>query len=525
VAVTEETEPAQIQNDDDATAEAWRRDWSRLDSLCLAIVTLIAGTLRLIRLDIPKKIFFDEVYYAKDACWYVNVSESVCGIDGESTPVHPPLGKWLLAVGIRIFGHDSFGWRISAAVAGTITVVLLYLLARKLLKSTLGATIAAGLLGLDFLHFVESRIAMLDIFVPLFGIAAVLFAVYDRDRHRGPDPVARNGPLDRPWRIAAGAAAGAAVASKWSGGFFILLVVVLTVMWEYGARRSDGEGRIIRRILVQELPTILLWLVVLPIAVYCLTYVGRLTEVTGSCPPADGSFFVKIWERQRCMTDFHRNLDSSHGYQSPAWSWLLIKRPVSYFYERDGSGNPGEIFASGNPFVWWASILALLFAAWRWVRNGFLSLRTPGGLATWLRPEGLILAGFVVTYAPWLLLSSERQAVFIFYLLPTVPFMCMALAYIATEIGNSWEAKAAVALFAAGTIGLFAFYYPLLANVPIPQEDWDRRIWIFKGSQCDKPPGTPETSSVTELRGNETVTKGTVTTSDANLPPKGWCWI
>jgi dolichyl-phosphate-mannose--protein O-mannosyl transferase len=155
--------------------------------------------------------------------------------------------------------------------------------------------------------------------------------------------------------------------------------------------------------------------------------------------------------------------------------------------------------------------LALLFVAYRWLRTR--DLRSP---------EGLILAGFAFSYLPWLVLG--RPAVFIFYLLPTVPFMCLALAYVATRIGRSWEATAAVGLFATATLGVFSFYYPLLAGKPIPQPEWNARMWIF--DHCDKPVGGPATATVTETIGKQVTTRVTETTSDTSgLPPVGWCWI
>jgi hypothetical protein len=89
-------------------------------------------------------------------------NKSVCGVAGEVAQEHPPLGKWIIALGIRLFGPGPFGSRIGPAIAGTLTVLLVYVLARHLLRSAFGATIAAGLLAIDFLHFVESRTALLD---------------------------------------------------------------------------------------------------------------------------------------------------------------------------------------------------------------------------------------------------------------------------------------------------------------------------------------------------------------------------
>jgi len=506
---------AQTSSEETAPEERAPR-WTQADTFALTAITVAAGVVRLVRLDDPKVLVFDETYYAKDACFYVTSSPTLCGIDIESTLVHPPLAKWLLALGIRLFGYDSFGWRISAAIAGTLTVLLLFLLARRLLRSTVAASLTAGLLAIDLLHFVESRIAMLDIFVPLFGIAAVLFIVYDRDRPPD-DPTTSSGAavlLQRPWRIAAGMAAGAALASKWSGGFFILLIVVLTVSWEIGDRRRRDEARPVRITFRKEGATILLWLLVVPVLVYSFTYLGRLPGPDDLCPERQGAWVTRLAQQQRCMFRFHKDLTSGHSYQSPAWSWLALKRPVSYYFEPDPNGDYKEVFATGSPFVWWTSILALLVVAVAWAKR-----RGRG-------PEGAILAGFVFTYGPWLAagLFSERSAVFLFYLLPTVPFMCLALGYVASRLGRSWEAKAAIALFVAASMWFFVFYYPLLTKVPLPQPEWDKRIWIF--DNCDKPASDPTTSLVTETTGGKTSTRTTFTTgTEDDLPPEGWCWI
>ncbi|HET7482729.1 MAG TPA: phospholipid carrier-dependent glycosyltransferase, partial [Actinomycetota bacterium] len=389
--------------------------WTRWDSVAITFVTLLAAVLRFARLDIPKAIVFDEVYYAKDACWYVNVSKRICEISAEQTNVHPPLAKWLIAIGIRLFGYDSFGWRVSAAVAGVVTVTLLFLLARRVLRSTLGATLAAGLLAIDLLHFVQSRVAMLDIFPPLFGVAAVLFCVYDRDRPRSTaEERMPNGLLDRPWRIAAGAAAGAAVACKWPGAFYLAIVLFLTCVWEISYRRKDGLGKPVTRFLREEAATIFVWLLIFPLVVYVFTFVGRLDGEFLAAPWKVGSWWRSWWDRQVYMYSFHRYLNATHGYESPPWSWFLLKRPVSYYISYAPNGDYGEVMSTGSPFVWWAGLLAVAYVAWRWIAGLFK--RRDG---RW-RAESFVLAGFVLSYGPWLLPFSHREAVFNFYVLPAV---------------------------------------------------------------------------------------------------------
>jgi dolichyl-phosphate-mannose--protein O-mannosyl transferase len=509
-----------------AEADVTRSTWARADTICLIVIVVIAALLRLWTLSHPNELIFDETYYARDACWYVNHSESVCERAADAPEVHPPLGKWLIAIGIRFDAFDcpeetvcegsesSFGWRIMPAIAGIATVALLYLLARRLLRSTVAATIAASLLALDFLHLVQSRTSMLDIFIPLFGIAGFLFLAFDRDQ------VGTGARwFDRPWRLAAGAAFGAAAATKWSGALYLVAGMIISLAWEWSAARRSKTS--LRDLVTRQLPSLALYMVAVPIIVYVFTYLGRLEGSFLGLPWSEGHWLRALWDHHQYMLDFHKDLASNHSYQSPPWSWLALKRPVSYYFCSGDSCRPPnggdyeEIFATGNPFVWWTSLLAMLFIAYRWIRRRNL-----------MSPEGLILGGFVFTLVPWLLSDAltHRPAVFLFYLLPTVPFMCLGLAYVATVIGRSWEARSAIAMFAVGTVGVFAFYWPLLAGKPLPVEQWDARIWVF--DNCDKPVGDPIQSTVIETLEGAAQTRVVETTADtSSLPPTGWCWI
>lgn len=502
------------------------RSWDRRDLIALTVIVLVAALTRMWTLADPHELIFDETYYARDACWYVNHSESICERGPDAPEVHPPLGKWLIAMGIRATGFDcpekeicegsttSLGWRIVPAIAGVVTVALLYLLARKLLRSTLGASIAAGALAIDFLHLVQSRTSMLDIFLPLFGVAGFLFLAYDRDQIGA----RASRVLDRPWRFAAGVAFGAAVASKWSGIFYLIGGIVISLVWERSAARRDegGEG------LARALPSIALYMMVAPLALYLFTYLGRLEGFVWGWPWSEGHWVRAFWDHHRYMLDFHKDLTSNHSYQSPPWSWLALKRPVSYYFcsgQDCETPHPGgdyeEIFAAGNPFVWWTSVLALAYVAYRWIRTRDIPA-----------PEGLILGGFAFTFLPWLISDAltHRPAVFLFYLLPSIPFMCLALAYVGVNIGKSWEAVSAIALFTVGSLAVFVFYWPVLTGKPLLQSHWDARIWIF--DNCDKPVGKPVESTVLETIGKRVRTQVVETTSDtSSLPPTGWCWI
>ncbi|CAN5381678.1 hypothetical protein BH24CHL10_BH24CHL10_02800 [soil metagenome] len=100
------------------------RTWTRLDTAMLALVTFGAAFMRLVSLGQPIELIFDEIFYARDACWYVAGTESICGITELASRSHPPLGKWLIGSGIASFGYDPFGWRVAVAVAGTLSIGL-----------------------------------------------------------------------------------------------------------------------------------------------------------------------------------------------------------------------------------------------------------------------------------------------------------------------------------------------------------------------------------------------------------------
>jgi dolichyl-phosphate-mannose-protein mannosyltransferase len=455
-----------------------------VDVLALLSVTVLAAGLRLFRLGRPAQLMFDEVYYAKDACWYVNAAESLCGTATEQTAVHPPLGKWLIGAGIELFGYDPFGRRVAAVAAGTLTIALTYVLGRRLLGSTMGALIGAGLLALDPLHFVQSRVAMLDVFVTGFGVAVFLFLVLDRQAERRPL---------RPWLAAAGAAAGAALATKWSGALVVMAAPVLALIWEMGAARTRGERFALAATLRRSGPVVGLWLVVLPAVVYAACYLGRLDGAVLAAPWDQGAWLQALVERQVFMYDFHSALTDTHAYQSPPWSWPLLKRPVSYYFAVTASGDYKEVLATGNPLVWWSSLAALGVLTLSWLRRRD---RT--------RPEGVILAGFAWAYVPWFLLAGDRSAVFLFYLLPALPFMCLALAFVAVRVSRTSAGAAAVGCFCIVAALLFAFYFPLLSGTALPYEAWRARIWKF--DSCQK--AAPEKTG-----------------SGDELPPAGWCWI
>jgi len=468
--------------------------WSMIDTCLVVVLTLLGGGLRFAGITQPRGFVFDE-FYASDGCLYVFGPSAQCLTQVEISVVHPPLGKWLIGAGIRLLGFNPAGWRLAPLVAGALSIAILYLLARRLLCSTLTASLATGLLTFDFLHFVMSRTAMLDIFVVFFGLASFLCLVYDRDRAVKAEPTSRNRFLQRlfmrPWLLGAGFAGGAATASKWSGGYLLAAICLLAFMYEAERRKDDAHRY--RRVVREEGVLLFVGLVLLPAVVYVVSYSGRLEGSLLTLPWAEDSWTRAFIARHRLMIDHHTGSLYTHPYASPAWSWPFIKRPVLFYIRDLGEGRYQEILALGNPLVWGSALVALVATAWQAL-----------GRRQVQASQTMVVAGFAAGYVPWLVVT--RQEAFLYYLLPAVPFLCLALAHVVAKISTWYIRTIAIVGLVVATIGMFLFFRPVLVGNALSYGEWERRIFF-----TDCGPALSGTNKKPVTR--------------PMPPPPGWCWI
>jgi dolichyl-phosphate-mannose--protein O-mannosyl transferase len=461
--------------------------------LVVAAVTALAGVLRFADLDRPQRKVFDEVYYASDGCWYAGIDYRECGLtsDGERSTVHPPLGKQLIRLGIEGFGFDPFGWRVAAAVAGTLTVGMVGLLAFLLFRNELWAAVAALLLATEHLHFVQSRIAMLDVFLAMFVVLGFLLLVADRRlRERAVPAVAggagrvvgaeaaetdradlqparRHHSVWRPLRLLAGAAFGAALAVKWSALLALAGAAVLALAWERTRRKRSGARRPTFSALGGEFLGLFLAFAVVPFFVYLATWLPWLAE--------RGFDLLELFSHHDDMWDFHRNLstetpagDPVHPYMSGAWSWFLLARPVSYYWQ----GDPNccrEILGMGNPVLFWGALAVVPYLLFAWRRD-------------WR--AGVSAVPILFQYLPWL---AVFRPLFLFYMTPVTPFLALAMTHALRDISSREGSERprlapAAGLVLAISVVAFLYSWPVLVGSPLSRPAWEARIlnvWIW----------------------------------------------
>ena len=492
------------------------RVWGWIGAL---FVGAVAAVLRLVDLGRPHGLIFDETYYAKDALsllrfgnargFVEDADEMILAgdldvfTDSPSFVVHPPGGKWLIAGGIHLLGMEPTGWRLATAIAGILTAIIVVRAGRRLFRSTMLGSLAGLLVAIDGMSITVSRIAILDGLLTLFVVAAFAYLLLDRDyaRRRYADWAATMslhvdrpeiGPLLgwRPWRLAAGVLLGMACATKWSGLFVLAVFGLLTVVWDVSARKAAGVPAAWSGGLLKDGPVAFLSTVVPAAVIYLASWTGWIVRDNGwsrnwaeNNPPSwlgtlMPDWIRSLWHYHGEMLHFHSNLDAPHGYASPAWSWLVLKRPVSFDYVGLEPGELGceadrcsqAILALGNPLLWWGACIALLICVWMWaVKRDWRA--------------GAVLAGVVATWAPWLFFPD--RTVFAFYAVAIVPFMALAVAYvIGLAIGprdaNPTRQTVGAALAGAYvlcTVGVAAYFYPIHVDAVITYSEWWARMW------------------------------------------------
>jgi dolichyl-phosphate-mannose--protein O-mannosyl transferase len=494
------------------------------------LITLVAGITRFWNLGSPKAVIFDETYYAKDAWalihrgfevnWPDKVNDTVLQQgSGITIPtdaayvVHPPVGKYVIGVGEWLFGFDPFGWRFMTAVLGTLSVLMLCRIGRRLFRSTFLGCLAGGLLAVDGLHFVMSRTALLDQVLMFFVLAAFGCFLIDRDKARAklaaalptdedgavrPDAyVAETLRLGwRPWRWAAGLCLGLAFGTKWNGLYVMVFFCLMTVFWDVGSRRVAGAVRPYRAVLKRDVFPAFVSTVPVAIGTYVLSWLGWILSPTDGSggyyrnwAATDGKggswtflpdWLRSLWHYEHAVYDFHVGLSSPHTYQSNPWSWIVDGRPVSYFYESPLPGKDGcptgtaekcarEVLALGTPMLWWAGGFALLYVLWRWVFR-----------RDWR--AGAIVCGIAAGYLPWFM--YQERTIFFFYAVVFVPFLCLAVAMMIGAIlgpPGSSERRRVVGAAASGVLVLlilwnFIWFWPIYTGQAIPIDSWRARM-------------------------------------------------
>ena len=384
--------------------------------------------------------YFDEIYHPRTALEHIENMRPY-----ETT--HPPLGKLLIGLGIRLFGMTPFGWRFTGTLFGVLMLPLLYVLVKLLFGSTLVAACGTALFATDFMHLTQTRIATIDTYAVFFILAAYLFLY--RWLSLPPTAGVKEGvfPL-----FLAGLFFGIGAASKWTvlyAGAGMAVLYALHFLFRWKDRNTEGVPAFwpwaVKTVLLS-----VLFFVIIPLCIYTLSYWPYAVQEGDTSL----SGLVRVmWENQGHMFHYHQGVTTRHPYQSDWWMWLLDGRPILYYME-DTAATHTRFAAFLNPLLCWGGLLAVGL-------TGRLGWKQKDGKALF------IVVGYLAQLVPWIPISRPT---FHYHYFPCVPFLVLALCWLLDgllrrdrENGFRW-----VVGLTGGSAILYAAFYPVLIGLTIP---------------------------------------------------------
>ena len=396
-------------------------------------------------LGFPARQVWDEIYFPVMADKYL---KGIYFFD-----LHPPLGKFIIAVSIALFGDTPVAWRLMPAVFGIALLPLGFFLGWSLFKQRVGALLLAAFLGGETILIVHSRTGVMEILLVFFTLATFLAALVVERRRQAIWPAVL---------------LGLTLSIKWAA--LPVVIPVGYVLWRKGLLRPFLGG---------------LW--VAAIIYVAIVYVDRMIIVTANPVQA----WIEVWE-WHLQAVRKIGVAVPHLWGSPWWSWPIMLRPIRFYYGANPDGTLRVVLAIGNPLVWWSGTLAVVAGLFKMAREAFVRKLSADD------PLVPIVLGYVFLMLPWV--PGTRIPYIYNYLLP-YSFAILALVYWLCRI---WERPRwgpwVVLSFAAAALALTLFFLPLATTFPISQDGLLRRVWFdywfyqempVPGSGCYPPASDP----------------------------------
>ena len=383
-------------------------------------------------------MYFDEIYHGRTA--YENIKNIY---PYEIT--HPPLGKIIISLGIRIFGMTPFGYRFMGAFFGVLMLLPLYILLKNMFGKTKVAMCGTLLFAFEFMHFTQTRIATIDTYGVFFTLLSFLFMW----RWMTAPYTAK---LRTTWLdlFLCGLSFGLGCACKWTvlyAGVGLAALWLLRAIMKY---RAVGLGHYGRELL-GTIGLSVLFFIVIPVIIYCLSYIPYGLALGYKMPGmlTDGNYYKLIWDNQVYMLTYHNGVNQTHPYSSRWYQWLFDVRPILYDLQYNGE-TKSAFGAFNSPLISWAGLAALIsivFAFWK--------RRKPQAVLIW--------AGYLCQFLPWVIIT---RTTFAYHYFGCILFLTIAISFVFDElIERRSKNDRLVYAFTGLNTALFVLFYPVLSGV------------------------------------------------------------
>lgn len=460
-------------------------------------------------------MYFDELYHARTAYEHKNYLKVY-----EIT--HPPLGKIIISVGIRIFGMNPFGWRIMGALFGVAMIPIMYAFGKRMFGRSWLALLAAGLMAFDFMHYAQTRISTIDVYGVFFNLCMTYYMYKFIKMDLGDSLKDTLKPL-----ALSGLFFGIGCASKWicvytGAALAAMFFIKMIVLWIKANKIKSMRGLSENEPAVQNSKNFAsrfvktcLWcipfFVIIPLIIYVASYFpyykaewGKNAENTkiaqmraaGELGPNEtpqgsvltlgekiSAYVDGVKRNQEYMYNYHSGLDSTHSFQSDWYEWPLSNRPMWFYagYNHPDTTKYGTISSFGNPAVWWVCFVGTVFMLIMTLRGRF-KLNTE---------IFFLLMCMASSMLPWMLVS---RCVFIYHYFATVPLIILASVYVLKHYEDKYhfipkqmgrklsKAESYVPYYKFIWLGLavllFIVFYPVITGIPVARSYVQALQWL-----------------------------------------------
>lgn len=393
--------------------------------IILSILIILSFSIRIWHLGKINDFIFDEVYFVKFAQNYLG---GVSFFD-----IHPPLGKLIIALGLKIFGDNSFGWRIMPAIFGTLLIILGYFTGKEISSKKMGV-LTAIILALDGLLLVYSRTGLIDIFLVFFILASFYFFLKFANSHK------------LTFLILAGISLGLVASIKYIGVLTWLIFILIILTKKISLRQNWLK--------------FLIFIMFVPLVIYISFF---LFNFQGK------DFFGQLLEWHNQSFNYNLSLTEGHPYSSKWWSWFLLFRPI-WLYFKDVDGKYIGVDGLGNPLAWWSALVIIPLLIWQ-IYCGLKDKNFPIAGQNSL----IILGSFLIFLIFW---APFKRVLFFYHAMPSFIFLSLGTAFFLEKLSKIPYGKYYLGMYLSILLILFIFFLPIWLGIPIDSTHFYQRIWL-----------------------------------------------
>ena len=424
----------------------WSLSKLKSQNIFLIFLTLFSFVTSVINLGFPDFKTFDEIYRITRAEKFLHHQVFITD--------QPHFGKFIIILGMLTFGNNPIGWRITQAISGTLLVPLSYLIGKKIFKHEYAGLLTAFFVAFDLGYLAYSRIGVVVIFEVFFmALSLLLFMI----------AIEKN---NKTIFFISAITVGLTVAIKWTG------LCLLPILWFWTLTRDR-----LKNVFWTKNTFNGLFLIVV-LATYLITFIGsgrNFQYYHNAFNMPNDNFFQAVIGWHKLALGSHLREGMTHPYASKWYTWPFLYKPVLLYETLDRVKNEVTIIIGlGNPAIWWASDLAILFQLF------LLFFKRE-------RDKSIIflLAAYFTSLLPYAFIP---RPMFLYHYMLSLFFSMLILEFTIVKLYKEKVLlRPFICFFISLVIGIFFYFFSLVNGYPITISDYNKKLWFPSWKSVFKP--------------------------------------